>query len=56
MALLFGRFAQNFVNFQMVLGGAQAGNASAAAMIPEAAAILRHDAAQNAVYFVILGS
>jgi ATP-binding cassette subfamily B (MDR/TAP) protein 1 len=56
MALLFGRLTQDFVDFEMTLGFAQAGDASAEAMIPQAAASFRHSAAQNAIYFVILGS
>ena len=56
MALLFGRLAQDFVNFEMVLNRAHAGDSSAEAMIHDAAVSFRHDAAQNASYLVILGS
>ena len=56
MALLFGRLTQDFVNFEMVLGRAHAGDSSAADMIPDAAVSFRHGAAQNASYLVLLGS
>ena len=56
MSLIFGRSIQDFVDFQMVLGFAQAGDPNAAAKIPQAAANFRQSAAQNAIYFVILGA
>jgi len=56
MALLFGRLTQDFVDFQMVLGRAQAGDQDADALIPQAAANFRHGASQNALYLVVLGS
>lgn len=56
MALLFGRLTQGFVDFEMELGRAQAGNATAAALIPEAGVAFRHSASTNATYLVVLGS
>ena len=56
MALLFGRLTQDFVNFQIVLGRAQAGDADASSKIPQAAANFRHGASMNALYLVVLGS
>jgi ATP-binding cassette subfamily B (MDR/TAP) protein 1 len=56
MALLFGRLTQDFVNFQMVLGRAKAGDADSSAKIPQAAVDFRHGASLNAIYLVVLGS
>ena len=56
MSLIFGRFTQDFVDFQMALGLAHAGDQNAAARIPQAAANFRHNAAQNAIFFVIIGA
>jgi len=56
MSLLFGRLTQDFVNFQTTLFYAQAGDPTAAAKIPQAAANFRHGAAQNATYLVIIGA
>ena len=56
MSLLFGRFTQDFVDFQMTLFYAQAGDPTAAAKIPQVAANFRHSAAQNATYLVIIGT
>ena len=56
MALLFGRLTQDFVNFEIVLGRAQAGDTSANALVPDAAVRFRHSAGENASYLVVLGS
>ncbi|KAF8645234.1 hypothetical protein AX16_008061 [Volvariella volvacea WC 439] len=55
MSLLFGNLTQDFVDFGTVLGEAQAGNATAASLIPQAGADFRHSAGLNASYLVYIG-
>ncbi|EMD39893.1 hypothetical protein CERSUDRAFT_81221 [Gelatoporia subvermispora B] len=55
MSLLFGNLTQGFVTFGMTLEEAQAGNATAQALLPSAAATFKHDAARNANYLVYIG-
>ncbi|CAA7271334.1 unnamed protein product [Cyclocybe aegerita] len=55
MSLLFGNLTQDFVNFSVVLSAAQAGNATAAANVPEAAANFRSSAGESASYLVYIG-
>ena len=56
MSLLFGRLTQDFVNFQIVLGRAQAGDLAAKERIPQAASAFRNSASQNAIWLVVIGS
>ncbi|KAG2008663.1 multidrug resistance protein 1 [Coprinopsis cinerea AmutBmut pab1-1] len=55
MSLLFGNLTQDFVNFATVVGEAQAGNTTAAALVPEAAASFRRVAALDASYLCYIG-
>lgn len=55
MTLLFGNVTQDLVNFQVVVSLAQRGNATAKAMIPQAAADVRHSAGLNASYLAYIG-
>ena len=56
MSLFIGRLTQDFVNFQMALYYAHAGDQNAAAKIPQAAANFLHAATQNAIFFVYIGA
>ena len=56
MSLTFGRLLQDFVNFQMVLGYAHAGDHNAAVKIPQAAADFRHSVAQHAISLTCIGA
>ena len=56
MSLFFGKVTQAFVDFQMVLGYAQAGDQNAATKIPQAAADFRHSISQIACWFVYIGA
>lgn len=55
MGLLFGNLTQDFVNFTIVLGKANAGDAAAAADVPQAAADFRAVAAKDATWLVCIG-
>jgi ATP-binding cassette, subfamily B (MDR/TAP), member 1 len=55
MSLLFGNLTQGFVTFGSILQRSHAGDASATAQIPEAAAKFRHTAAQDATYLTFVG-
>lgn len=56
MSLLFGNLVQAFVVFTEAVMGARAGDADAAANIPQAAADFRRSAANNASYLVYIGA
>ena len=56
MSLLFGRLTQNFVTFGTVLNESNAGNTTAQALLPDAAAGFRSAAALNASYLVYIGA
>ncbi|GLB39978.1 putative P-loop containing nucleoside triphosphate hydrolase protein [Lyophyllum shimeji] len=55
MSLFFGRLTQDYVTFGTVTRLADAGNSTAQALVPEAAARFRHGAALNASYLTYLG-
>ncbi|KAH8104691.1 P-loop containing nucleoside triphosphate hydrolase protein [Cristinia sonorae] len=55
MSLLFGNLTQDFVKFQRVLAMAQAGDADAQTLLPQAAADFRHTSAKDASYLVYIG-
>lgn len=55
MSLLFGNLTQDFVNFGETLEMANAGNATAAAALPAAAAHFRSTASNDASYLVYIG-
>lgn len=55
MSLLFGNLTQDFVNFGETLELSKAGNATATAALPAAAAHFRHTAANDASYLVYIG-
>ncbi len=55
MGLLFGHLTQDFVNFGVVLGQAQQGDAGAAAALEEAGANFRHAAGQSALDLLAIG-
>jgi len=56
MALLFGNLTQDFVVFGTVIAQSQAGNATATALIPEAARQFKRTAALDASYLVYIGA
>ncbi|TFK74865.1 multidrug resistance protein 1 [Pluteus cervinus] len=55
MGLLFGHLTQDFVNFGVVLGQAQQGDAGAQAALSTAGAAFRHAAGLNALYLLAMG-
>jgi len=55
MSLLFGNLTQDFVNFQMVINQASAGNATAVQEIPIVAERFRRTSAKDATYLVYMG-
>jgi ATP-binding cassette subfamily B (MDR/TAP) protein 1 len=55
MTLIFGKLANSFIAFGNVLERIKAGDASAVALLPEAIAAFRRDAAANASYLVYTG-
>lgn len=55
MTLLFGNLTQDFVNFGETLALANAGNVTAQAAVPAAAANFRRTAANDASYLVYIG-
>jgi hypothetical protein len=55
MTLIFGNFVQSFLGFGARLAEAKAGDATAQAQIPGAAAAFRHSAAKDATTLVYIG-
>ncbi|KAF6757403.1 multidrug resistance protein 1 [Ephemerocybe angulata] len=55
MSLLFGNLTNDFVRFGIVTAQAQSGNATAAALVPEAARAFKHAAALDASYLAYIG-
>jgi hypothetical protein len=55
MSLLFGKLTQDFVNFQIILGQASAGSATAAQEIPIAAEHFRRTSAKDVSYLTLIG-
>jgi ATP-binding cassette, subfamily B (MDR/TAP), member 1 len=55
MTLIFGNLVQSFVGFGIALEEAKAGDTSAQAQLPVAAAAFRHIAASDAAKLVYIG-
>lgn len=55
MSILFGNLTQDFVNFATVVSQSNNGNATATALVPEAARIFKQTAAKDASYLAYMG-
>ena len=55
MSLIFGRLAQDFVNFQIIRAQVEKGLPEGLAALPDAAAHFRRAAALDASYLVYIG-